>query len=471
MLRRAAVVAATVLLAVVVAPSPASADTIRQLQKWYLDSVKATQAHQVTRGDGVVVAVVDSGVDAGHPDLAGAVLPGASFAGAASQAGRTDPQGHGTKMAGVIAARGGGENRALGIAPRARILPVAVPTGGQTGSIADPIRWAADHGAKVMNLSLGRPGDEPLQAGEAEAIRYAIDKDVVVVVDAGNVRQLPTGNAFAMVPGVVAVSGLSRAGSFWSGSVEAPYVGLAAPAVDIVNVGARNIHNTGYSSGSGTSESAAIVSGIAALVRAKFPDLDAVNVINRLVKSSVDKGPSGRDRQYGFGAVDARRALTVDVASTTTNPLGEATAPTSAAPEPGPGVGDGGNAGGTPDDDSAAAGRLLTLVGIAIAVLVGLVILAVVIVLIARSGRRRSAVGAMPGRAGPPQYGQPPYQPGPPQPYLPPQHQSPQYPPPQYPPQPGYPPPPGQQQPPYQPGNQQPPPYQSPPPSGWPPRS
>jgi type VII secretion-associated serine protease mycosin len=452
---RAVVVATTVLLAVVVAaPAPAmAADTIRQLQRWYLDAVKATQAHLVSRGDGVVVAVIDSGVDAGHPDLSGAVLPGRSFSGAASQAGRTDPQGHGTKMAGVIAARGGGENNALGIAPRARILPVAVPTGGTTGSIGEPIRWAVDNDAKVINLSLGRPGDEPLLPGEAEAIRYAISKDVVVVVDAGNIRQLPTGNALAMVPGVVAVSGTSQGGGFWSGSVDAPYVGLAAPAEDIVNVGARNIHNTGYSSGSGTSESAAIVSGVAALIRAEFPDLDANNVINRLVKTAVDEGPPGRDRQFGFGVVDARRAVTADVDRVSANPLGQGGA------TPTEGSGPGGNPGNNAGGQSDATGRLLTLVGIAVAVLVGLIILVVIIVVVVRAGRRRpTPVGAY--QAGRP----PPYQPPPPYPQQqPPPYQQPPY---QAPPQ--QQPPPGYQQPPYQPGFQQPP-HQPPPPppSGW----
>jgi subtilisin family serine protease len=388
------------------------------------------------------------------------VLPGQSFDGADSRGGRTDPQGHGTKMAGVIAARGGGENKALGIAPRARILPVAVPTGGQTGSIGEAIRWAVDHDAKVINLSLGRPGDEPLLPGEAEALRYAMGKDVVVVVDAGNVRQLPTGNALAMVPGVVAVSGTARSGGFWSGSVQAPYVALAAPAEDVVNVGARNIHNTGYSSGSGTSESAAIVSGVAALIRAEFPDLDANNVINRLIRTSVDEGAPGRDRQYGFGVVDAQRAVTADVPPTTSNPLGS-----SATPTPG------GAGSGSATDDDAAAGRLLTLVGVGLAVLVGLVILVVVIVLIARAGRRRPPTAAPSrGPAGPPQYQQPPYQQPPyqqppayqpqPPPYQPSQYQQPS----QYPPPSGYPPP-GQQQPPYQTG---PPQYQPPSaPPGW----
>ncbi len=98
------------------APPVGAGQTIRQ-QQWHLAAVHAPQAQKVTRGEGVVVGLVDSGVDAGHPDLMGSVLPGASFNGATSQGGRTDPDGHGTHMAGIIAARGGGGNHALGVAP------------------------------------------------------------------------------------------------------------------------------------------------------------------------------------------------------------------------------------------------------------------------------------------------------------------------------------------------------------------
>jgi type VII secretion-associated serine protease mycosin len=428
---RAAAVAVTALLTVLTAARPALAlgpapqaspalarDTIRQMQ-WYLGSVKASAAQQVTRGNGVVVAVIDSGVDAGHPDLAGAVLPGASFGGADSQNGRTDPDGHGTKMAGVIAARGGGQNNALGIAPGARILPVAVRTSGTTGSMAEAIRWAVDHDAQVINLSIARPGGQPLPSGEAEAIAYAIQRDVVVVAGAGNRSELPSGNALAMLPGVVAVSGLGRSGQLWSGSVRGEYVAVSAPAEDIVNIGARNIHNTGYSTGSGTSDSTAMVSGVVALIRAKFPRLDAANVINRLIRTAVDRGSPGRDPLYGFGALDAQRAVTRAVAAVDANPLGQAAAsnpPTAAAPGPGPGGA----------DDQADGGRLLILVVIGVVVLFGLALLILVIWLVVRASRPKRgpppppapyagyASGYPPYQA--PPHGQPPRVPPPPRP-------------------------------------------------------
>ena len=395
---RAGAVAAGAVIAVLLAAAPASADTIREMQ-WYLATVNATQAHQVTRGDGVIVAVIDSGVDAGHPDLAGAVLPGASFLGSTSKDGQTDPDGHGTKMAGVIAARGGGPNNALGIAPRARILPVAIPNEGQVGSIAEPLRWAVDHGAQVINLSVARPAGQALPAGEADAVAYALAHNVVVVTSAGNRAQMPTGNSLAMLPGVVAVAGLARSGSFWSGSVEGPFVAVAAPAEDIVNIGARNVYSTGYSTGTGTSESTAIVAGIAALVRAKFPQLDAANVINRLIRTAVDRGSAARDPRYGFGTIDALRAVTVEVAPTDANPLGVAAATPSAGPTDGLGSGGGDSGSG------AALGRLGLLLG-AVAC-IGLVVLVVVIVAVARSRRRPVAAPPYPG-APPPYPGAPP---------------------------------------------------------------
>jgi len=301
----------------------ASAETVSEMQ-WYLRALHVAEAQRITRGDGIIVAVIDSGVDASHPDLAGAVLPGVTSNNGTIESGQNDWQGHGTKMAGVIAARGGGPNKALGIAPGARILPIAIPN--DSGSIAEPLRYAVDHGAQVVNVSLGRPREERLSAAELSAFAYAQTKNVVVVTSSGNLKSLPTGNCMAEVPGVVTVSGTSRDGSFWRGSVQGSFVALSAPAEDIVNVGARKFHSTGYSGGTGTSESSAIVAGIAALIRARYRELDAANVINRLVTSAADQGSPGRDSLYGFGTVDAHRALTVDVPSVASNPLGAVTA-------------------------------------------------------------------------------------------------------------------------------------------------
>ena len=302
----------------------ASAETIREMQQWYLDAVQALQAQAITKGAGVVVAVVDTGIDAGHPDLAGAILPGKSFTGSDDSLQNDSYNGHGTKMSAVIAARGGGYNNALGIAPAASILPVAISFGSNAASIAEPIRWAADHSAKIINLSVDRRAGQPLEPGEADAIAYAQSKDVVVVVAAGNIAESPNGNQLARLPGVVAVSGTTQGDTLWSGSAQGDYVDIAAPGKGIVNAGARMVHSTGYATGDGTSESAAIVSGVLALIRAKHPDFDAANAINQLIQTADDKGAPGRDNLYGYGRVNAYRAVTETVAKVTANPLGEA---------------------------------------------------------------------------------------------------------------------------------------------------
>jgi type VII secretion-associated serine protease mycosin len=418
-------------LAVVLLPAaPARADTIRELQ-WHLDAVKAPQAQAISRGDGVVVAVVDTGVDADHPDLAGAVLPGRSFV--SDPDAHLDPVGHGTAMAGLIAARGGGPNNALGIAPGAQILPVKIADGTRQSS-AEPIRWAVDNGASVINLSFGRDQVGTNPADEADAVAYALAHDVVVVSSAGNTDNVSVGNAFAAMPGVIGVGGIARSGQHFIGSSTGAFVAVSAPAENVASTFPRAVATSGYAKASGSSDAAAIVSGIAALIRSEYPDMDAANVVNRILLSAVDQGAPGRDPEFGFGSVDAERALTLDIPTVAENPLGAA-APT------GPGQP------GSPDldgsDEGNAFGRAMVLIGLLFGGLlcVGLVIL--IVVLIRRSGRRRGPPAY--GGGGPPQaYGGG----GPPQTYPPPQYQSPQYQqPPGYPPQ-GYPPqspPPGPQ--------------------------
>lgn len=396
-----AVVLAATALAVAVPAAPAAADTIREAQ-WHLDAVKATQAHQISRGDGVVVAVIDTGVDASHPDLAGGVLPGRSFV--AGQDAQTDTVGHGTAMAGLIAARGGGPNQALGLAPGARILPVAIAQGITTQTLAEPIRWAVDNGARVINLSTGRDLAAPSPPDEAEAVAYAQANDVVVVVSAGNTSDVTVGNAFAALPGVIGVSGIARSGGHLAGTSTGPFVAVSAPGEDVATTYPTAVANTGYAFQSGSSQAAAIVSGVAALIRARYPDMDAANVVNRIIASAVDQGTPGRDDEFGFGAVDAERALSMDIPAVTENPLGVA------APVPGEPDGSGG-----PSDGSGA--RALVLIGLLVTGLlcVGLVI-AVAVWLTTRS-RRRPPPG--PPHAGPTTGAPQPYapQPHPQQPY------------------------------------------------------
>ena len=274
---------------------------------------------QVSRGDGVVVAVVDSGVDPSHPDLGDVVLPGRSFAGDPDA--HVDRDGHGTAMAGLIAARGGGPNNALGIAPGARILPVKIPLESTGPASGDAIRWATDNGARIINLSIGRKGGA-LRPEETQAVAYALDHDVVVVASGGNVSTGAEGNAFAAIPGVIGVGGTTRDNRHFEGSNAGSFVAVSAPADDVISTFPRSVLQTGFGSADGSSNSSAIVSGVAALIRSRYPDLNAANVVNRILASSVDRGAPGRDPEFGFGTVDAERALTMDIPQVAENPLG-----------------------------------------------------------------------------------------------------------------------------------------------------
>jgi membrane-anchored mycosin MYCP len=296
-----------------VGAAPAHAETARQ-QQWWIDALRVPRAQQLATGDGVVVAVLDTGVDAGQADLAGALLPGAGTNGVASAKGWEDPDGHGTQMATVLAGRG---SSVLGMAPRAKVLPVAIPIGARAaaggatrGDLAEPIRYAVDHGAKIINLSFTIADDTP-KADEIEAIAYAHGRGAVLVAAGGN---RPQGDDHVPLPGrysgVLTVSGTARDGGAWDGSIADPSVDIAAPAQDIIGAAPKARYPSGFAVGSGTSGSAAIVSGVLALIWAKYPGLDADGVVDRLLRTAQDKGAPGRDDQFGAGLVDPYAALT-----------------------------------------------------------------------------------------------------------------------------------------------------------------
>jgi type VII secretion-associated serine protease mycosin len=320
-------------------PAVADPTTVRGAQ-WYLTPYRIAQAQKVTRGGGVLVAVVDTGIDSTAPALVGQIVPGTAIGGGGDGTGTQREFAHGTGMAGVIAGKGDNDNQELGVAPAAKIL--AVGTGadanGRTTSIAIAagIRWAVDHGAKVINVSYGHPG--PATDDEVSAVDYALAKDAVVVASAGNVDEGDTAvTAPASIPGVIAVAGVDRDGTHWSGSASGPGVVLSAPAVGMVQTAPKTEFASGYALADGTSPAAALVSGVAALVRARYPNLPAAGVVNRLIRTAKDAGDKGRDGLYGYGAVDPLGALTADVPSTSVNPLLPSPSP-SAAPPTTPGV-------------------------------------------------------------------------------------------------------------------------------------
>ncbi|MCM3884000.1 S8 family serine peptidase [Frankia sp. R82] len=307
------------------AAMPGQDDTGSQ---WYQTALDLDRVQRISQGAGVIVAVVDGGVDATNPKLRGQLVRGAGVGPDAAADGwrDDDPDGHGTAMAGLVAGRvDGGPAQVRGIAPAARILPIS--TGAETDSaeVAIAVHRAVDLGAGVINLSLGS-ADDPT-SDEREAVSYALAHDVVVVASAGNVEpgdppsDAATINSPASIPGVVAVTGSTAGGGFWHGSVHGPQAVVAAPAPGIRAPVPTAISPDGLDTGSGTSNSAAIVSGVLALIRSARPDLDAANVIERLIRTARDAGPPGRDAEFGFGIIDPLAALTAAVPPVRTSSL------------------------------------------------------------------------------------------------------------------------------------------------------
>jgi type VII secretion-associated serine protease mycosin len=282
--------------------TPAAAATTRALQ-WHLQYLHVADAHRFSEGDGIVVGVVDAGVDASHPDLVGSVLAGGDLF-ATGGDGRTDFDGHGTYIAGLIAAHSPDENGALGIAPKAKVLPVRI-SAGDGFSLDGGIAFAVAHGAKVICAAFDTKDSAELQREVAQALAA----DVVVVAAVGNRPRVSEVAFPASYDGVIAAAGTDKAGGHADVSVTGNQVVLSAPAVDIVSTALYKR----YSVGTGTSSATAIIAGAAALVRAKYPQLSAREVIHRLTATADDKGPPGRDPEYGYGVVNLVAALTADV--------------------------------------------------------------------------------------------------------------------------------------------------------------
>ncbi len=302
-----------------------SADQVRDDQ-WQLDMLRASTAWRTSTGAGVVVAVIDSGVDASHPDLAGRVLPGLDLVESASTA-DPDPVGHGTAVAGLIAGRQDDDRGVVGLAPDARILPVRVLDAENRYDdaliVANGVRWAVDNGARVINLSLGGSSASPALAA---ALDYAFARDVVVVACTGNETASNSSTVWypAREPGVVAVSGLDRESEqLWSGAITGRETVLSAPASGLV--GARP--PDGYWRVQGTSFGTPLVSATAALIRARYPEMPAGDVINRMLRTARDIGPAGRDDSFGYGLVDPVAALTDEVEPIGLNPLDDQSSP------------------------------------------------------------------------------------------------------------------------------------------------
>src|SRR4051794_1316068 len=218
--------------------SPLVGDSVRS-EQWHLKTLNVAGAWAVATGAGVTVAVIDSGVDSHHVDLEGQVLPGLDLVDAKGDA-DTDLVGHGTTVSALIAGKDDNAG-VVGIAPKAKILPVRVLDQANRYDdaviVANGVRWAVDHGARVINLSLGGSGSS---SALAAALDYAFAKDVVVIACTGNLSAAPSTGVWypAREPGVIAVAGMDRDGEkIWAGPITGPETVVTAPATQLV--GAR----------------------------------------------------------------------------------------------------------------------------------------------------------------------------------------------------------------------------------------
>ncbi|WP_184577215.1 type VII secretion-associated serine protease mycosin [Streptomyces zagrosensis] len=302
-----------------VAPAQA-ADGIRS-QEWALDAIHAPDAWRTTKGEGVTVAVLDTGVDAEHPDLKGQVLQGKDMIGFGADRGDPSWARHGTAMAGIIAGRGHGlegDDGVVGVAPKVKILPVRVileegdparkkARSARGAALAEGIRWAADHGADVINLSLGDDSESAHpERREDAAVQYALRQGAVVVASAGNGGEEGDRVSYpAAYPGVIAVTAVNRYGSRAAFSTRRWYATICAPGVDVVIADP----NRRYYQGWGTSAASAFVSGAAALVKSVHPDLSPVQVKRLLAETAQDRPEGGRNDEIGAGMVDPAAAI------------------------------------------------------------------------------------------------------------------------------------------------------------------
>jgi membrane-anchored mycosin MYCP len=341
----AVALAAGTLAGSLMAAPAAHADSWRDKEYWLAES-GITKAWEISKGANVKVAVIDSGVDGQHPDLKGAVAGGTDASGAGNPDGQksigSKPE-HGTLVATMLAGRGHqpadskatpspgakpstGPDGIVGVAPEAQILAVSAwlgspNPGGKTDQEQIPaaVRWAVDNGARVINISLGSTSPEWPQSWDA-AFLYAEQKDVVIVAAAGNrVGGNVQVGAPATIPGVLTVAGLDRGGAASiDSSSQGISIGVAAPAENLIG----GMPGGGYAEWAGTSGATPIVSGVAALIRSKWPEMTASQVINRIVTTAKDAGAAGKDPIYGFGVLNAEAALKDDVPETQVNPLG-----------------------------------------------------------------------------------------------------------------------------------------------------
>jgi Subtilase family len=281
------------------------------------------EAHKIATGAGVLVAVIDSQIDTGHPDLGGTI------AGSFDAVGNHErPDEHGTEMTGAIVAH----RKLLGVAPRARILaihafsPEAQSTAQTTTAhILAGIDWAISKGARVINMSFAGPYDPLL----SHALKKAHDKGIVLVAAAGNAGPQSPPLYPAADENVIAVTAVDENDKLLPQANQGPHIALAAPGVNVLAPAPGGT----YGFTTGTSVATAHVTGVAALIIERDPNIDIATLEEVLYSSARDLGPKGRDSQFGYGLVDPLHALDALEAKVA---MGKVTQPVAATPMPKP---------------------------------------------------------------------------------------------------------------------------------------
>jgi type VII secretion-associated serine protease mycosin len=293
---------------------------------WAQQLLAPQRVWSLTRGAGVTVGVVDTGVDGGAQQLGGRVLPGRDVRNPGNRPANGDCFGHGTFVAGIIAAAPVDGTMFAGVAPAATVLPIRVAddaTDTSADTLANGIRAAVDGGARVVNVSASTLAQDPDLEGAAA---YAASRDVVLVASAGNGQEQGNPTAFpAAYDSVIAVGAIDQTGKLASFSDTGTYLDLVAPGVDVCSIGPGG---PGQWEASGTSYAAPFVAGVAALVRAYHPELTAAQVKHRL-EATADRPPANvPDSGFGWGTVNPTAAVTAVLPEE--NPKGAVAAPVAA---------------------------------------------------------------------------------------------------------------------------------------------
>lgn len=326
-------------------------------EPWEQSWLGFERAWPLTRGEGVTVAIVDTGVAANSPQLAGRVLPGVDLTGPGGSPADSDCFGHGTFIAGIIGAAPADGTSFHGVAPGVRILPIRVANSMNDGTarlLADGIRAAVDRGADVVNVSASTQAAEPSLVA---AVEYAEQRDVVVVAAAANSAGQGSQIVYpAALPTVLAVGAIDSTGALAAFSQTGPHLGMTAPGVEVVSVGPGG---PGHWRGSGTSYAVPFVVGVAALIRAYRPELSAAQVRHRLLTTADHPAVALPDPAYGWGVVNpaaaVSAALAEEGAAGAAVPAGNARHPDLPPPDP---IG--------PTLAALAAGMSVVLIGLVI---------------------------------------------------------------------------------------------------------